>query len=150
MSLRLLLALIVLPATLALTACTTGDDDDNAGDCTDLTAAANPPTITTSAPNDGAIFAAGDSINVVANVSDPNADATDLSVELSDVINVTPEDIGVPAATPDADGRVAFSIPGGTFDEGDHVLRVEVVDPDGCTANDEILICIDTQSCPSS
>jgi|GEM_PF-1617819 len=150
MTKRLAFLLALLPATLLVTACASTSDDDDAGECRDINAAANPPTITTSAPNDATIFTSTDVINVVAQVSDAGTDPTILEITLSELINVTPEELDVPAPSPDADGRVAFSIPAGTFDPGDHVLRIEVTDPDGCSANDEILLCVDSQTCPSS
>lgn len=145
------LALILL-ASLALSACPAVDDDDatNAGDCSDLAATVNPPVMNLTAPADSTIYALTDDIPVIGTVSDEGTEPGDLDLDLFDVIDIEPERVDVELPDIDGSGGFSFSIPAGTLVGERHVLRMVVIDPDGCTDSEEAFVCIDTTDCLGS
>jgi hypothetical protein len=148
MVLRLALGLLLLPL-IGCPSTGTSDDDDtgSSGDCSDLEAAQNPPEVTLTAPPQSEIYTAGDSIPVLGTVTDEDTDPGDLSLELLEVINVTPEDIDIDLPDVGNDDSISFSIPAGTLEQGQHVIRLRVTDPDGCQGTDDRFFCIDTADC---
>ncbi len=149
MHLRLLLLLI---ASSLLAACpAVGDDDDSRStDCSDLAASQYPPELGLTAPPNSTIYAGTDEIPVIGNVVDEGTDAADLLLELFDVINVEPEPLDVELPVPDGSGDFSFSLPGGTLEQGEHVLRLLATDPDGCTGYEEAFVCVDMADCLGS
>ncbi len=147
MALRFALCLLLVPLLGCPTGGTTDDDDTVSSDCTDITAAQNPPEVTLTAPPQSQIYAASDSIPVLGTVTDEGTDPADLGLELLDVINVTPEAIDIALPDVGTDDSISFSIPGGTFSMGQHVIRLRVTDPDGCQGVDDRFFCVDTADC---
>jgi hypothetical protein len=147
MALRASLCLLLLPLIGCPTAAPSDDDDVMGTDCSDITAAQNPPSVILTAPPQSEIYAASDSIPVLGTVTDAGTDPTDIGLELLEVINVTPEVIDVELPELGSDGSLSFSIPGDTFDAGQHVIRIRATDPHGCQGSDDRFFCVDTADC---
>ncbi len=139
----LLLPLVGCPSTGAT------DDDDTGGstDCSDLEAAQNPPEVTLTAPPQSEIYTAGDSIPFLGTVIDEGTDPGDISLELLDVIDVTPEAIDFDLPSVGSDDSISFSLPADALSSGQHVIRLRATDPDGCQGADDRFFCIDTADC---
>lgn len=130
----------------------TGSDDDDVGstDCSDISAAQNPPEVELTAPPQSTIYSDGDTINFLGTATDEGTDPSDLEFEVLQMINVTPEDLGITIDAPASDGSLAFSLEAGDLGQGEHVIRLRATDPDGCQGADERFFCIDTADCVSN
>jgi len=143
----LLRALLVLLVPVALLAgCPpVGDDDDAAIDCT----ADNRPTLTIVSPDTGAQYDSGDSINWSLTITDPDTDPADLVIIVQDVTGSTAEDLDVTVPPPGGTGQTTFTMSADLLPSGAATpVRIVVEDPDLCSVNDQILICVDYSQPP--
>lgn len=145
MSLRRALLVLLIPFAL-LVGCPTGaDDDDAVSDCT----ADNRPTLTIVSPDTGATFSGGDSINWSLTITDPDTDAADLDIRVQDVTGSSAEDLDIDVPAPGATGQTAFTMDADMLESGVATpVRIVVEDPDECSVNDQILICVDYDEPP--
>ncbi len=142
---RLLAAVFALTSILGLAGCPVGDDDDDAvSDCT----AANRPTLTIVSPDTYDYYEPGDSINWTLTVTDPDTSTDDLLITLADNTDSQGVDLGVSVPPPGGNNQTSFSMSADLLDEGQAVVRVLVEDPDGCSANDQVLLCINYDAPP--
>ncbi len=142
----LLRALLVLLIPIALIGgCPADDDDDAVSDCT----ADNRPTLSIGSPETGAIYDSGDSINWAVTITDPDTEAGDLLITVLDVTGSTAEDLEIDVPVPGDTGLTSFSMDADLLDSGAATpVRILVEDPDGCSVNDQILICVDYDQPP--
>ena len=107
------------------------DSDSNAGSgAISVTIANNAPTVTITAPTDGASFDSGTLINFVANATDVEDDDTTLTATIE--------------WTSDLDGLLGSgaSINTDTLSVGDHVVTAAVTDADGTSGSDQVNVTI--------
>ncbi len=136
---------LLLPLALSAGCPPVGDDDDDVSDCT----SDNRPTLSIVSPDTGAIFNSGDSINWALTITDPDTEPADLDVLVQDVTGSTADDLDVTVPTPGPTGQTTFSMDADMLDSGAPTpVRIIVQDPDGCSANDQILICVDYDEPP--
>ena len=139
---RLLLALV---AVAPLAGCPTGDDDDSSAiNCT----SDNRPTLVITSPDNALIVEPGTDVTWALTVTDPDTDIADVLIELGDVSDSTWNGLDITVPVPNDNGQTTFTMSSDVLDDGSNVIRVRVTDPDGCTTNDQILLCLDTDTCP--
>ena len=133
-----LLVLVSLSALIA--ACPGGgsDDDDSVADC----AGAEIPSLTIISPNTATYFDSSETINWTLTVVD-DGPADELTITLQDNSNSQGEDLGVDVPTPGDTGQTSFTMPADLLESGEAVVRVLVEDAQGCSTNDQVLLCID-------
>jgi len=151
MDARTLLATLPVTACLLLVACGS-DPGPGPGpyvdECSDAAGATRPPEVEITSPGNAEAFESSNSINWVISVSDDDTDVGDLEVELLDYSSGTPEDIDISVPNPDSDGRVTFSMAASLLTEGQNPIRARATDPDDCFGEDDVLVCIDQDTCP--
>ncbi len=151
MDARILLATLSVSSCLLLVACGT-DPGPGTGpyvnECSDFAGATRPPVVEITSPGNAEAFDSSNSINWVISVSDPDTDVTELVVELIDYTSGTPEDIDISVPGPDSDGRVTFSMPASLLTGGQNPIRARATDPDDCFGEDDVLVCVDQDTCP--
>ena len=141
MSLTRVLAL----CAFALCGCpTAADDDDAVADCT----AAQRPTLSIGSPDSGEVFESADSITFALTLTDPDADAADLSVAVQDNSDSQGIDLGIAVPAPDGQGLTTFTMDADLLDTGLNTVRILITDADNCSANDQVLICVDYDASP--
>lgn len=144
--------ILALTACLfVLTACPTGDDDDDAsGECDPLGGDVH-PEITIDDPDNGLMLDPDDAINWVVRVEDEDGDVSNAHLDAYDVSDGTPELLDYEPSSPNDDGRATFGMPGGTLGTGVVTVRIRATDEQGCTADDQVFVCIDVSAaeCPS-
>ena len=146
---RLIHALLVLVVPFAaLAGCPPGTDDDDAiSDCT----VDNRPTLVIVSPDTGTQFDGGDTINWALTITDPDTDPDELDILVQDVTGSTTEDLDVTVPPPGGTGQTNFSMDADMLASGVATpVRIVVEDPDGCSVNDQILICVDYDQPPCS
>ncbi len=145
MSLLRALLVLLIPIALIGGGPTGGDDDDAVSDCT----ADNRPTLSIGSPETGAVYDSGDDINWSVTITDPDTDAADLLISVLDVTGSTAEDLDIDVPVPGATGLSSFSMAADLLESGAATpVRILVEDPDGCSVNDQILICVDYDEPP--
>jgi len=144
-SMRLLAALLALIPVLSLAGCpTAGDDDDAVSNCT----ADNRPTISIVSPETGEYYDSDETINWTLTVTDPDTPTDELTITLADNSDSQGIDLGVNVPAPGGNGQTSFSMAADLLDDGQAVVLVVVEDPDGCSANDSRLLCINEVIAP--
>ncbi len=146
---HLLAVLLLALATSFLVACG-GEPGPGpyVDECSSAAGATRPPEVTITSPGNAEPFASSDSINWVISVSDEDTALDDLEVELLDYSSGSPETIDVTVPAADSDGRISFSTDASILSSGQNPVRARATDPDGCFGEDDVLICIDQDTCP--
>jgi len=128
-----------------LAGCPTGSqDDDDVASCN----SDQRPTLTIVSPDTGDYFDSDDMISWALTVTDPDTDLADLTITLQDVSNSTPDELGVNVPLPNGNGQTTFTMAADLLEDGQAVVRVFVEDPDGCSTNDQILVCVNELIAP--
>ncbi len=130
---------------LSLCGCPTGGgDDDDAANCS----SGGIPDLTVVSPDTATYFDADDLISWALTVTDVDTPAEDLEIRLQDNSNSLGVDLDVDVPTPNGNGQTTLTMPANLLENGQAVVRVVVSDPDGCSTNDQILLCIDELIAP--
>jgi len=150
MTVHKLIISITLAAPLVLSGC--GAGEPGAGpyvdECSTSAGATRPPMVEITSPDNAEAFASSNSINWVISVSDEDSELGDLQIELLDYSSGVPEDIDVAVPSPDSNGRIAFSMSAGLLAAGQNPIRARATDPDNCFGDDDVLVCVDQDTCP--
>ncbi len=139
---------LVFAVALLLGCPPTADDDSVVLDCQELASTAEKPEVTIVAPTNPYSTTADDNISWIVTAVDPDSDVTELSWRMYDTIEINPEDVAVTIPATDGDGRTEFVMSAALLSEGAHPLHVEATDPDGCFAEEQVVVCVDTVTCP--
>jgi hypothetical protein len=144
--------LAVLLMTAAVGGCPSGTQGDDDGpfvnECSDEVGATRPPEVEIVDPGETHEAAADEAINWVVQVADEDTELGELLLVARDYRSGVPEDVDVEVPSPDGNGRSSFAMPAGTLDEGRHPIRIRATDPDDCYGEDDVLVCVETESCP--
>jgi hypothetical protein len=117
-------------------------------ECSGSAGATHAPIVSIRSPGSATAFEADEAIDWVVEVSDEDTELTELTLELLDYQSGAPQTVDLVVPGPDSSGQSQFTLPGGSLEAGLHPLHVRATDPDGCSANDDVLVCIDQTSCP--
>ncbi|MCO4768599.1 MAG: hypothetical protein KDA24_01120 [Deltaproteobacteria bacterium] len=137
-------ALVTLSSALLVGCPTEGSNDDDVADCT----SAQRPTLTIVSPDTATYFDADEMISWSLTVTDPDTPPEDLSITLQDNSGSQGTELDVDVPVPNAQGQTTFTMPANLLEEGQAVVRVFVEDPEGCSTNDQILLCVDELIAP--
>jgi hypothetical protein len=135
--------------------CPPGQDDDDAVQECDPVAGDSAPTVDIQDPANSLELDADDPVNWVVHVDDEDSEVTDSTVWAVDMSGGTEADLAggdFDIPSPDADGRVVFSMPQpDTLGAGVITIRIWAEDSIGCSSNDQVVLCVDVDSaiCPS-
>lgn len=140
--------IVLLLALCSLVGCSNGGDDDAALDCSDVYSTAEDPTVTITTPSNPHEVDSGGTINWSVLVEDPDSDVQDITLMMEDTIDVTPVEVDVEMPNPGSDGVSAFVMEASILGAGNHPLRVTATDPDGCTGDEQVVVCVDAGACP--
>ena len=140
---RTTLALLgVFSAVLSFGCPTAATDDDDAGECTNFSGLAF-PEVTIDSPSDATNYTDGDTLNFIVLVSDDDSDVTAMEMVAEDTISNNAELIDVDVPSPNSSGRSEFTIEYDDLGQGAHTVRISATDPDGCSADDSVVVCLD-------
>ncbi len=117
-------------------------------ECSDAAGATRAPEVEITSPDNAEAFASSNSSNWVISVSDEDSELSELEVELLDYSSGTPEDIDVAVPSADSSGRITFSMAASLLSAGQNPVRARATDPDNCFGEDDVLVCIDQDTCP--
>ena len=142
----LLLAAIV--AALLLPGCPTDGGGRVPTSCSNEAGATRRPELTIISPSNQQIFGPDDTITWSLIVTDEDTAAEDLDIRADDLTTGVPQSLDVDPPAPDAGGAVGFVMDVDLIGVGTHVVRITVEDPDECTADDQLVLCVDATTCP--
>ena len=148
MDARPFIATLIVAAALLLCACAGTGVGPYVDECSDAAGATHAPLVDITSPDNAEAFASSDSISWVISVTDEDTDVSDLQVELVDYSSGTPEDIDVSVPSPDSYGRITFSMSAALLSAGQNPVRARATDPDDCFGEDDVLVCVDQDTCP--
>ncbi len=145
-----LVASLLCAAPLLLSGCVTPVNGSGpyVDECSDAAGATRAPEVEITSPDNAEAFASSSSINWVISLSDEDSELSELEVELLDYSSGTPEDIDVSVPSADSSGRITFSMAASLLASGQNPVRARATDPDGCFGEDDVLVCIDQDTCP--
>ena len=139
----------LIAGLLVLAAC--GEDDSHGpyvDECSGDAGATHSPSVSIRNPGSSSAFSSSEDIDWLVEISDEDTELAEIILELLDYESGQPEPLDLVIPNPDATGEARFTLPGGNLDPGLHPLHVKATDPDGCSARDDVLVCIDQTSCP--
>lgn len=124
------------------------DDDDAVLPCEDLASTAQDPVVTVVLPSNPHDAGDDPTVNWSVAVLDADTDPGDLVLSMEDTIDVTPVDVEIELPGLDAAGEASFVMQTSVLGAGSHPLRLIATDPQGCTGTEQVVVCVETASCP--